>query len=204
MSLSVSRLGGTTVLSPRKIFSVVALALAVGLALGCGNVPTAPVPGDQATVSAAQRSAESAGLLDPLESIVDGLVKLIVRTLRLVGSIGGSLSNGRWRLDIPANAIEGTATVTLGVPSLTSPVCQLEILPASQNSFSTPVTLTVDCSRISSDELQHYVILCYDPETRSWVPVEGSRVDLTTKTVSAPLHHFSTYSVGRSWGKSGW
>jgi hypothetical protein len=37
-----------------------------------------------------------------------------------------------------------------------------------------------------------------------WCPVAGSRVDLVAKTVSAPLTHFSKYSVGQKTGRSGW
>lgn len=188
----------------KRLFAITALTLATCLALGCGGMPTAPASSDTASMAGAGRTSQPAGLLDGATSTVDGLVRLIVRTLNVVGSIGGSLSNGRWRVDIPPDAIEGTATVSLGVASSTSSACQLEISPASQNHFQVPVTLTVNCSSVPDDELRSYVIFRYDPGTKTWVPVEGSRVDLTTKTVSAPLQHFSNYAVGGGWGKSGW
>jgi len=129
---------------------------------------------------------------------------LLVRTLNLVGSLGGSLTNGRWKVTIPANAVEGDATVAIGVLSSTSSSCQLEIMPAEKNPFRIPVTLTVNCSSVPSTTLKTYVILWFDPATSTWVPVQGSKVDLVKKTVSAPLSHFSRYSVGPLLGKAGW
>ena len=64
--------------------------------------------------------------------------------------------------------------------------------------------LTVNCSSVPTDVLRTYVIFWYNPTTKTWVPVSGSTVNLTTKTVSAPLQHFSNYSVGPTGGKAGW
>ncbi len=178
------------------ILAIIAILLA-SLALGCGRAPTEPGSGAVPT-TALSTNIESGSL-----SLVGGLLQLIVRTLNLIGSLGGTLTNGRWRVDVPPDAIEGTAVITLAVPSLSSSTCQLEISPASKNSFSVPATLTADCRGVPESELRSYVIFWFDPNTKVWVPVSGSRVDLTTKTVSAPLLHFSTYSVG-SYGKSGW
>jgi len=175
--------------------------LAVGLAAGCGHMPTAPTPTVQATSGGASVAAQPDGLIGDL---IGGLLKLIVRVLNLVGSLGGSLSNGRWHVDIPANAVSGNATVTLGVVSSSSPSCQLEIAPATLNHFSSPVTLTVDCRYVSSATLSTYVIYWYDPVKKVWTEVAGSRVDLANKKVSAPLQHFSSYAVGPSGGRAGW
>jgi hypothetical protein len=183
------------VLSPKKVLLTIALALAVGLTVGCGQMPTAPAPTVQAVASASQPAAQPDGLIGDL---LGGVLRLLFRVLNLVGSLGGSLSNGRWKVEIPANAVGGNATVTLGVASAASTACQLEISPASLNHFSTPATLTVDCRYVSSYELSKYVIYWYDPVRHAWTQVAGSKVDLASKTVSAPLQHFSTYSVGRA------
>jgi len=192
-------------MSPRKFILPIALVLAVGFAVGCGHMPTAPTATVQAAAGSAaggaQQAAQPNGLIG---DVVGGLLRLIVRVLNLVGSLGGSLSNGRWRVDIPANAVGGNATVTLGVASSYSPACQLEISPVSLNHFSTPVTLTVDCSSVSSSALSTYVIYWYNPDTQVWTQVAGSKVDLTRKTVSAPLQHFSQYAVGPAGGRAGW
>jgi hypothetical protein len=178
----------------------VSLALAglvIIAVLGCGQLPTAP---QSAALASAPETSQPASLLG---GIVDGLVGLIVQTLNLVGSLGGILSNGRWTVSIPAGAVDGNASVSLGVSTLDSPQCALQISPADKNHFSVPVTLTVDCRNVSSSVLATYVIRWLDPSTGQWVTVAGSKVDLTRKTVSAPLQHFSKYSVGTD-GRAGW
>jgi hypothetical protein len=186
---------------PRKVVLPIALALAVGLIVGCGQMPTAPNVTAQAAASSAQQGAQSDGLIG---SLIGAVVNLLVKTLNLIGSLGGSLTNGRWRLDIPAGAVDGNGTVTLAVPSLTSPDCQLGISPSSLNGFSKPVTLTADCSGVSNTVLSTYVIYWYNPNTKVWEEVAGSKVDLTRKVVTAPLMHFSQYAVGPSGGRAGW
>jgi len=188
-------------MSPRRFILPIALALAVGFAVGCGHMPTAPTATVQAAAGSAQQAAQPDGLIG---NLLGGVLNLIFRVLNLVGSLGGSLSNGRWRVDIPANAVSGNGTVTLGVASASSPACQLEISPVSLNHFSTPVTLTVDCSSVSSYTLSSYVIYWYNPNTKVWTEVAGSKVDLSRKTVSAPLQHFSQYAVGPAGGRAGW
>jgi hypothetical protein len=105
---------------------------------------------------------------------------------------------------IPAGAVDGTAQVALGVANTTSESCQLEIYPIEKNSFRVPVTLTIDCQSVPSDQLKSYLIWWYNPTTKTWVAVPGSKVDLVEKTVSAPLSHFSKYAAGPTPGKAGW
>jgi len=191
---------------------LVVMTLVAGLFVGCGHAPTAPQMGASASGASSPMTVarapqpEDLSLLSGAGSLVGGVVNLLVRTLQLVGSLGGVLSNGRWTVSIPANAVDGNATVSLGVTSTTASDCQLGIAPLSLNHFSTPVTLTVDCRGVSNDVLPGYVIRWLDPSTGRWVAVAGSKVDLTAKTVSAPLQHFSQYSVGPDpdGGKAGW
>jgi hypothetical protein len=195
----------------------VLVAMVAGLA-GCGAMTTAPVPVSTSSVatvdpassgsatvnSTGSISTSTNGLLGVVGSLFGTVIGLVVRVLNLVGSIGGTLTNGRWRVDVPPNAIEGTASVGLGVRTSTSADCQLEISPATKNHFSVPVRLTADCRSVPSSELAGYVIFWLDPATGKWVPVQGSQVDLVNKTVSAPLLHFSKYSCGPAGGKGGW
>lgn len=192
--------------TPSRLALTLALtAFVVVSVLGCGKVPTAPSVAPSAPFTS---SAEPAGLISTIGSTVgstvDLLVGLIVRTLNLVGSIGGSLSNGRWRVVVPPRAVDGSATIALGVSTSTSAQCALEIWPADKNHFNVPATLTANCQNVPSDQLRGYVINWYDPATKRWVPVPGSKVDLTSKTVSAPLLHFSQYSAGPPGTKAGW
>jgi hypothetical protein len=199
-----------------RIVASLALGLVVGSLVGCGSMATAPDPVQTTAVASAPAAPAAVAtsvdpgagsnnaLLSPVGTIFHSLLGLIVRVLNVVGSVGGTLTNGRWRVDVPANAIEGTASIGLGVQSSASADCHLEILPATQNHFAVPVRLTADCGSVPSDQLAHYVIFWYDPGTGKWVPVAGSAVDLAHKAVSAPLQHFSRYAVGPADGKAGW
>ena len=194
----------------KRVIAAVALGLIVGAFIGCGQMTTAPTASLESnsrvttTGSAASTGMTTNGLLTPVSSLLSSLIGLLVRTLNIVGSLGGTLTNGLWRLEIPANAIDGSATVAIGVQSATSADCQLEISPVTKNHFAVPVRVIVDCRSVPSSQLATYVIYWFDPATRRWVQVQGSQVDLVAKTVSAPLSHFSRYSVGPAGGKAGW
>jgi len=193
-------------MSTRSRRFLVALALgtsAAFISVGCIGDTAGPV------VSTSSRGARTAPALADnsgltLGSILDPLVRLIFKFVNINGLLGGTVANGRWRLDVPAGAIAGSATVGIGVPSASSFGCQLEILPASMNHFSTPVRLTANCRDIDRDQLKDWVIWWFDPAAKKWVQVQGSSVDLTRGTVSAPLPHFSAYAVGPRDGKAGW
>jgi len=186
----------------RLVASLALAALVTGAAAGCGRLPTAPATTEtSSSPTVVGNTAESSGLLGDL---VGGLLRLVFKVLNVVGSLGGSLTNGRWRVDIPAGAIDGNATVGIGVSSSTSNQAELQITPEDKNHFSTPVRVTVSCSGVSDATLRGYVILWYNPATKLWVPVEGSTVDLASRSVSAPLQHFSLYRVGPDPNKAGW
>jgi hypothetical protein len=187
--------------------TLAALSLAVvvvGSVVGCMDLTTAPVTRNTGVVVANGRAASSAGLLTTTSTLIDGVASLLVKVINIVGDVGGSLTNGRWRVDVPPGAIDGTAAVSVGVSSLTSSRCSLQIAPLSKNHFANPVRLTVDCSGVPTGQLKTYVIYWYNPSRGTWDPVEGSVVDLNHKTVSAPLQHFSTYATGPAGGKVGW
>ena len=215
-------------------FVMVVVAAVVGAVVGCGTMTTAPAPtnmttnvtttanagsgvasqaastavaelpaGDGSPSTLANVPAESNSIVSGIP-ILGAITGLLTRTLQLVGFLGGSLTNGRWTIQVPPHAISGNGTVSIGVANLASDNCQLGILPLSLNHFSTPVTLTVDCRSVPAQQLAGYTIFWFDPSTSRWVPVEGSQVDLVHKTVHAPLAHFSRYAVGPADGKAGW
>lgn len=185
----------------RLVVTVLLGTFAIGLAAGCMESSTAPEPSPPAMSG---RAAEPSSLLGTVGGVVDGLLKVVFKVLKVVGSVGGSLTNGRWRVDIPAGAFDGTATVGVGVRASDSPRVELEITPADKNGFLKPVRLTVNCSSVPTYELRNYVIFWFNPVTNAWEPMPNSTVDLTRKTVSAPLQHFSSYAVGPNGGKAGW
>ena len=177
-------------------------AFTLGIAAGCIHMSTAPVSRAESASAQVEGTAQPDGLIG---SVVGGLVKLVFRLLDIVGSVGGSLTNGRWRVDVPAGAFDGTATVKVGVLTDLSPTCQLEISPADKNHFQRPVLLTVDCASVPTTALRTYAIFWLNPATNTWTPVAGSTVDLNRKIVTAPLQHFSAYAVGPIvGGKAGW
>jgi hypothetical protein len=193
------------VLTPKKwLISMAVTAVAVGLATGCIQLPTAPSIQVLGTTAAPQRVVQSGSLLADSGAVLNDATALITKTLDIIGSTGGSLTDGRWSVTVPPDAVSGTATIEIEVPSLASPGCQLEITPASKNQFVVPVVLTADCHLIPAEKLKTFSIFWYDPSNSKWVPVANSTVDLQAKTVSAPLQHFSKYAVGPLEGRASW
>jgi hypothetical protein len=193
------------VLTPKTwLFSLAVAAVAVGFATSCGQLPTAPPIHLLGTTAAPQRVVQSGSLLGSVDSVVSDPVSLVTKTLEIDGSIGGSLSNGRWNVTVPPGAVSGTATIRIELPNPASPACQLDITPATSNQFAVPVELTVDCRLVPAEKLKTFSIFWYDPSTSTWVPVASSTVDLQNKTVSAPLQHFSKYAVGPLDGRASW
>src|SRR5262249_13022757 len=135
-----------------------------------------------------------------LGSILDPLVKLIVRVVSVPAGQSATITNGRWRLDVPAGAIAGDATVGIGVQSPSAFSCRLQILPETLNHLNVPVTVTANCRDVEREQLRTWVIWWFDPMQNQWVIVQNSKVDLTNGTVSAPLPHCSFYAAGPAGG----
>jgi hypothetical protein len=201
-------------------------AIAVIPAIGCMDLTTAPLTprGEaqsatttpsttaQSTTTTVHvvngRPVENSGLIGGLiglvGDVVTGTVNLITDTIGIDGSVGGTLTNGRWTVAVPPDAVTGEVSVSVTVTSLTSNRVDLSITPGSQNHFDKPVILTVDCSTMQQGQLRNLAIYWLDPSVGTWVQVDGSTVDMTHRTVSAPLQHFSTYCTGPAGGKVGW
>ncbi len=199
------------------------LVLALGLA-GCVANPIAPVLEPSAGTAAPASSdppvltVGSDGTADfttaPPESTTDADLLLLDESLvqavatelpaalltsaSIDGAKGGTLRCGRFRLDIPAGAFAGTATIQMAQPDSTVMLCDLSISPSSFNHFSKPVTLTLDASglTVSAGSLSIY---WYDPLTRLWIDLRA-KTDPATGQVTQQLTHFSRY-VG---AKAGW
>jgi hypothetical protein len=187
----------------RTITTATAAVLLAGLIFGCGTLRTAPKSDPQGGVggSNARRAPAPEGLIGGVLQLVDQTTEMVVQTVDLTGTVGAVLNNGRWKVTVPSGAVSGSASVSLSVADPLSPVCDLGILPSTKNHFDVPVTLTVACPGVSDLQLRNWTIFWYDPANKMWVPVPGAVVDLKTRTISAPLQHFSTYGVG---GKAGW
>jgi len=147
--------------------------------------PSAPAPaGNDATAVLARFSPGGV----PVAS-------LTVSSTTLQSGKKGSLTLGRWSVDVPAGVLTGDATITLGIPSLKSTGCELLITPAELNPFATPLTLTADCKGTAPRRLAGYVMLWYNPVTLAWETVPGSHTDTKNKTVTAPITHAGIYAA---------
>ena len=165
---------------------------------GCSSLPTAPQPGsppDQAFAPSGVATGPASATPAPVQSATS--------TKTINGRLGGRVAAGNFTVVIPPLAIAGTATVTVSQPDVAKPFVELNISPASANRFRVPVTLIADATPMDSRLLSLAYISWYNPATRTWVRVPSSVVILGSRTVQAPLWHFSTYSV-EAGGKAGW
>ena len=110
------------------------------------------------------------------------------------GRVGGSVSVGSFRIDVPAGAFQGSATISITQSDPNVLVCDIGISPASANGFAVPVTIV---SKLPTAQSVNDVWLWYDASVNAWRPI-GSQPNLTTLELSSPLWHFSTYGVERA------
>ena len=199
-----------------------ALVAALACFAGCGSMTSAPVLDDSsarvATNGTQTQQAYTLPIDDPAPT--EGGTPMIVPApedeLPLDGggtqtqgtmlneALGGTVRNGRWRVEVPPGAVVGSARVAV-VPNTGHPgIVSLGIYPSEKNYFAKPVRLVVDCRSVPTPQLRTWFISWYNPATGTWVRVPGSTVDTRKKTVSAPLSHFSAYMVGPAEGRSGW
>ena len=188
-----------------RLLTGIALLLVV---CGCGAATTAPVvPGDiggSPSDTTASQSPPAQGSQGPSAGILGALPRLVTRVANLAGDLGAALDNGRWSVDVPAGAIEGDARITIAVAYSKSGECTMEITPADKNKFDVPALVTVSCPALTDDQLSQSVIMEFDPTTRRWFDVPGSKVDMSHRSVSAPVDHVARYTVGPAGGKAGW
>jgi hypothetical protein len=137
-----------------------------------------------------------AALLPGTTGLIGGVIGVLTQVVN--GVVGAVLTKGSWTVQIPPGAFVGTATVSM-TSNADPTLCQLDILPASKNGFATPATLMAKVPSGMSLATAH--IEWHNPQTQTWDPVPGSAVNALTRTVSAPIWHFSTYRVD---GRSGW
>lgn len=124
-------------------------------------------------------------------------------TRMAVGFSGDAeLRCGHARLFMPAGALRGAGDIEMTFERKVN-VLHLEIHPAELNGFSVPAELTLDVSHLDLADRRQAVVGWYNPTTGLWEEVAGSRVDVENGTVTAPLQHFSSYSVILQ-GKAGW
>ena len=115
------------------------------------------------------------------------------------GAQGGRVTVGRFTVDVPPGAFQGTATILIAVPDSRRLQCTLDILPALEK-FDVPVKLTVDGSGGDVVDAKDWVLVTWDVKTRSWRKLPGCGV--SSSEVTGWLPHFSQWGVVDS--KAGW
>lgn len=111
------------------------------------------------------------------------------------GAAGGSLSVGSFRLEIPAGAFRGSATISITQRDPSILRCDLGIDPPSANQFAVPVTLVAQLP--SATALNTDQNMWYDPAAQGWRLI-GSAPDPLATELRSDLWHFSEYATGRA------
>jgi hypothetical protein len=182
--------------------AVVAALASIALA-GCAALPTAPTPdasSDAIEVSLV-RTPENAGLIG---DILDGLTGTVESALvSITGSLGGVATKGRFTVEVPPGAFDGTGEISIEVPDPEELLVNLDISNVP-NEFELPVKLVISFAGYEGSpeaDPAYFKIIWFNEEAGRWEMLP-SVVDLEGQTVSAQLKHFSTYGVLEA--KAGW
>jgi hypothetical protein len=173
----------------RTRITALPLFLALVLLAGCSTMPLAPEQG------AAPNQTLSSDNTGSNASLLPSATVLVSKTIN--GLLGGVITAGDWTVKIPAGSFSGIGIVTVRVPDPNVRKCELGIFPSLLNSFRVPVTLS--CRLPDADAARDYVMMWWDPSTRTWKTIP-STTSTATLTCDAALPHFSTYGCG----KAGW
>ena len=111
------------------------------------------------------------------------------------GGVGGRLAVGPYRVEVPAGAYKGVATITITQPDRTILQCDLSIDPPAANQFLVPVTLAVKLPNTLALTTDQNMWL--DPSLLKWRLIPTMADDASTE-LRSPLWHFSKYGTGRA------
>jgi lysophospholipase L1-like esterase/uncharacterized protein YjdB len=166
------------------------------------------------TSSDASKATVAAGLVTgvgigtaTITASVEGIIASVdvqVKEGSVCGPTGCSFTGGSGAVAVivPAGAL--SQTVNLTVERSTNAPANLRLLPntafnfgPSGTAFGAPgatVTIKYDPSTIASDSPENGLQL-YEAQGSTWRVVPGSTVNLTAKTVTGAVAHFSTYAI---------
>ncbi|MDO8500245.1 MAG: Ig-like domain-containing protein [Gemmatimonadaceae bacterium] len=156
----------------------VAAGLVTGVALGTATI-TATVEGHAATVDVKVKNGAVVSPAGTSFSVLSGAVAVAV----------------------PAGAVSQTTNITVE-PAANAPP-NPRLMPGTAfdfgpngATFSQPITLTIkyDTANVASDSPENGLQL-YEANGSSWRVVPGSSANLTAKTVTGAVSHFSTYAA---------
>jgi hypothetical protein len=188
-------------------FTTLALAFALAAGLSCttsdSTAPLAP----------SEQQSPSFGLIGDLTggltSTVDGLTSTVVGTLgsvtdlllcssqpyavttQSIGPNGGVIRVGTHTLQIPGNAVKGTVKIT--AEQVSGKTNSVRFSPEGLQ-FEKPATLTMTYNNCALVLLQKKIV--YTDEKLKILEVLEASLDLfKSKSVTAPIDHFSRYAV---------
>lgn len=113
---------------------------------------------------------------------------------RIEGEVGGFVSNDRITVVFPPGAFRGSRVISLDVQN-TNGYIECHLFPEGLT-FDLPVDLSMSLLNSTGDS-QSTTVYWYDPDTDTWVDMQGA-YDPSAHDVVAKLHHFSTYRAGRA------
>jgi len=191
-------------------FSILGLALLLTVGVSCTS--SDGTPSEALGPSVEQQQSPSFGLIgdltDGLTSTVDGLTTTVVGTLGSVtdlllcspqpyaitsqdiGLNGGVLRVGSHSLVIPANALQQTVTIT--AEQVRGKTNSVRFSPEGLQ-FERPAVLTMNYGNCELVLVQKKIV--YTDETLKVLEVLRSLDLFRSKSVSAPIDHFSRYAV---------
>jgi hypothetical protein len=177
---------------------ILAGILASAIITGCSTLPTAPT--QSADRSAGSYTTDGGDWYAPPVEETDA-PQPTTASKTMNGLLGGTVKAGRFTAIVPPGAFLGTRTVTVTQSDPSKLQCELSLSGTKIQRFLSPIVLVADASDMQLKLLSVSYIAWLNPATGKWEQVLGSQVNLLGLSVSAPLWHFSTYSVQ---GKAGW
>jgi hypothetical protein len=175
---------------PRRTRFHLVVLLSLGVAGAACSVEraAAPPPADRASLL---------GLLDPDPSLIKCPAGPEQSATALIGPLGGVLTVGATRVEIPANAVLSPTTFKLTVPA--SKYVEIEVTTdASEHYvFAQPVLVTLDYGRCGRSDLLRAPLTAWniDPQTKALLEPMVSVDDKLAQTVTFTTLHFSGYAV---------
>ena len=170
---------------PRR-FVAFALTAALTVAVGCSAADDSMGPGETPVL---QPSTSLLSTLRNLNLLSCSTQPYVAKT-QTVGTAGGTILVGTHRLVIPAGALASSVKIT--AEQVSGRVNSVRFSPDGLK-FSKPATIYLSYANCSSLLLAKRVV--YTNELLSILELLPSLDDLRTKTVSAPIRHFSRYAV---------
>lgn len=150
------------------------------------------------------KTGETIALVDgrtlPVKFRVErGAVQVLDGNAASVGAAGAQVTtlDGSAALDVPPAALTQTTSITIETTTGETDFAPTAELGPDGTQFAEPVTLTLpyEPSRLPADVLPSDLAV-FTHDGGGWVEVPGSAVDESSATVSVPIHHFSSYTIG--------